>query len=372
MEIQFLDTDDRRQVRRFLRLPFRLYRHDPTWVPPLASDAGRMLNRRRYPFYRHSDAAFLLAVRDGRDVGRLAILDNRNYNTFNRESTAFFYLFECEDDTEASGGLFESAFEWARRRGLNKVIGPKGFTALDGMGLLVRGFELRPAMGIPYNPAYYPGLIESAGFEAAGEVISGYLHRSACFPERIHRLSELVQRRRGLRVARYRRRRDLRALVPSLGRLYNEAIAGTSGNVPLTEEEVQTLAGQMLALADPSLVKVVLKDDEPVGFLFAYPDVSAALQRTGGRLLPFGWLDLLAELRRTRWININGAGIIEKYRGLGGTAILFSEMHKSVIESRFEHAEIVQMGVENEAMQREMRGFGIDFYKTHRMYQTDL
>lgn len=181
-----------------------------------------------------------------------------------------------------------------------------------------------------------------------------------------------MQRRRGLRIARYRRRADLRALVPRLGRLYNETLGGTSGNVPLTQDEVRSMAGQMLAFADPRLVKVVMHGDEPVGFVFAYPDISAALQRCRGRLLPFGWLDLLLELRRTRWLNINGAGIVERHRGLGGTALLFSELHKTVVESRFEHAEVVQIGLENANMQRELRDLGIDFHKAHRMYARGL
>jgi hypothetical protein len=109
-----------------------------------------------------------------------------------------------------------------------------------------------------------------------------------------------------------------------------------------------------------------------VGFLFAYPDISAAVQRIKGHVFPIGWIYMLLELHRTKWVNINGAGIIEKYRGLGGTAILFSEMFKSVRDGGFRHADVVQIGVENENMQRELRDLGIDFYKTHRMYQRNL
>lgn len=372
MRIEPVPLTDRRRVRRFLRLPFDLYRGVPQWVPPLAADAARVLDPHRHPFYRHSQASFFLAVEGGRDVGRLAVLDNHNHNTFNAEHTAFFCLFECIDALDASQGLFESAFAWARGCGLERIVGPKGFSALDGLGLLVRGFEHRPALGIPYNPPHHAALIEAAGFAASGEIISGYLHRTAAFPQRIHDLAARVQRRRGLRIARYRSRADLRALVPRLGRLYNETLGGTSGNVPLTQDEVRSMAGQMLAFADPRLVKVVMHGDEPVGFVFAYPDISAALQRCRGRLLPFGWLDLLLELRRTRRLNINGAGIVERYRGLGGTALLFSELHKTVVESRFEHAEVVQIGLENANMQRELRDLGIDFYKAHRMYARAL
>ncbi|OGO12757.1 MAG: hypothetical protein A2Z66_07060 [Chloroflexi bacterium RBG_13_66_10] len=372
MRIIQIDPHIRSQANRFLALPWRIYQGIRQWVPPLTGDARRMLNLRRHPFYRHSQAAFFLAEDDGQAVGRLAVLDNRNYNRFNQTRTGFFYLFECIDDARAGASLFEAGLDWARSNGLDRIYGPKGFTALDGMGLLVRGFEHRPALGIPYNPPYYPALVEGAGFQIAGEVVSGYLPGTFRLPERIHALSQRVQSRRGLRVARYRTRRDLLALAPRLGDLYNASLAGTSGNVPLTEGEVKALAGQMLAFADPRLVKVVLKGDDPVGFLFAYPDVSAALQRTGGRLFPLGWIDILRELRRTRWININGIGIVEEYRGLGGTAILFSELEKSVREGGFEHADIVQIGQENLTMQREMRGLGIDFYKAHRVYERAL
>jgi len=112
-----------------------------------------------------------------------------------------------------------------------------------------------------------------------------------------------------------------------------------------------------------------MKDDRPVGFLLAYPDISAALQKTRGRLWPFGWVRLLRELKRTDWINVNGAGIIAEYRGMGGTAVLFNEMAKSVREGRYIHADLVQIGVENKRMQQELRTFGIDFYKMHRIYQ---
>lgn len=374
MEVLQIDIADRRQVKQFLELPFYIYRGIPQWVPPLASDARRMLDQRRNPYYRHSEAAFFLAQDIHHNmVGRLAVLDNRRYNKFNQEKTAFFYLFECIDDREIACSLFEKAFGWAKQRGLNLISGPKGFTPLDGLGMLAKGFEHRPAFGLPYNPPYYINLIEAAGFIPAGDIVSGYMDRLTPFPtEKIMRASELIQKRRGLRVAHYRSRHDLRALIPHLHKLYNDSLEGTAGNYPLTDEEVKSLADQLLWFAEPGLIKIIMKDEQPVGFLFAYPDISAALQQTRGRLLPFGWIHFLIELKRTRWININGAGILEKFRGQGGTALLFGEMYKSVSESRYQFADLVQIGMDNGNMQRELRELGIEFYKTHRMYQRSL
>jgi hypothetical protein len=373
MNLITLDTGNRRQVKQFLDLPFHIYASIPQWVPPLEMDARAVLNRRRYPYFQHSDATFLLVLEGEHVVGRLAVLDNRRYNEFNREQTAFFYLFECEDNREAAAALFEAGAAWARARGLNKIIGPRGFTPFDGFGLLVKGFEHRPAFGLPYNPPYYPALVEAVGFEPHGDVVSGYLNaRTVRLPERIHRLSELVQQRRGLSVTRFRTRAELRFVLPRLRDIYNSALTSAGGGLPLTEAEVKSLADQMLWFADPKLIKFVFKGEQMIGFLFAYPDISAALQRTCGRLFPFGWLDLLLELRRTKWINVNGAGIVAEHRGAGGTAVLFSELAKSVAEGGFEHADIVQIGLENANMQREMRDLGIDFYKTHRVYQKQL
>ena len=369
MKITEIDLKQSLQRRRFLELPFRLYAAAPQWVPPLEMDARLMLDRHKHPFYLHSDAAFFLAEADGRDVGRLAVLDNQHYNEYNHSRTAFFYLFECEDNANAAQALFAAAETWVRQRGLAEIIGPKGFTALDGMGLLVRGFEHRPALGIPYNLPYYSGLIESAGFLPHGDTVSGHMDRSFQLPAKIRLAAQAVQERKGLRVQRFRSRADLRAFVPRLQGLYNAALEGTEGNCPLTDAEARMMADQILWFANPRLIKLILKGDELAGFLFAYPDISAAVQRTRGRLWPFGWLDLLIEFRRTKWININGAGILPRFRGLGATALLFSELSDSVLEGGFEHADVVQIGVDNERMQNELSSLHVDFYKMHRLYR---
>ncbi len=393
-----MDTANKAQVRAFLDLPFRMYVDVPQWVPPLEMDAKRMLDRKRHPFFQHSDAVFLLAIRtlgvpnsphpqplpggEGRQaVGRLCILDNRNYNAANKSKTAHFFLFECEDDFEVSRALFEAAFAWVRRRGLEHVVGPKGLTALDGLGLLIKGFEHRPALGIPYNRDYYQKLIEDVGFASLGDIVSGYIAPDMLNSEswtKIDRMSELVQKRRGLRIGQFTSRNDLRRAVPQILELYNGALGESEGNVPFTPDEAKAMADQIIWFADPRLIKIVYKvadipaADKPVGFLLAYPDIGEAIQKTRGRLWPFGWVTLLRALRKTDWVNVNGTGILEEHRGAGGTALLFNEMRRSILDGGFKHADIVQIGATNENMQREMRDLGIRFYKTHRMYERKL
>ena len=393
IQVVEVNTSDKAQVKQLLDLPFHIYRDVPQWVPPLEMDATRMLDRKRHPFFRHSDAAFLLAVRstavhdgtpspqpspskgEGAVVGRLCILDNRNYNAANKSKTAHFFLFECEDDLEASRALFDAAFAWARARGLDHVVGPKGLTALDGLGLLIEGFAHRPALGIAYNRDYYQKLIEDVGFTSQGDIVSGYIAPSLLTGEKwaqLERVSQIAQKRRGLTVGRFTSRADLRKAVPQILDLYNGALGETEGNVPFTPDEARAMADQIIWFSDPRLIKIVYKSDKPVGFLLAYPDIGEAIQKTRGRLWPFGWLTLLRALRRSDWVNVNGAGILEEHRGVGGTALLFDEMRKSIIEGGFKHADIVQIGSTNDKMQREMRDLGIEFYKTHRMYERQL
>jgi len=367
--IQQIDLSNQKQVKTFLRLPETIYKNNQRWVPPLQSDATRILNLRKNPFFKHSTAAFFLAFdSNGHPVARLACLNHHPFNAYNQEKTAFFYLFEAMNLPGVSIPLFEAAAAYARQQGLNKIIGPKGFSTLDGLGLLSEGFEFRPALGIPYNPSYYVSLVEEAGFQMTEEIVSGFMKRDSYRNPKIDQIAQRVQERRGLTIARFRTRRDLRKVLPLLHDLYNDAIKGTSGNFPITLEEARGMADQILWFADPTMIKIVMKESRPVGFLFAYPDISTALQRTKGHLFPLGWLDILHELRTTRSLNINGAGMIDEFRGSGGTAILFNELIKSTEKSRYTHFEVVQISAKNERMLQELSNLGITFHKKHRLY----
>ena len=371
MDIIEINPGSRQDQKRFLQLPFRIYQGIPQWVPPLASEASRIFDQKKHPFYQNGEAAFFLALdQQGMPCGRVAALNHHKYNEYNHDNAAFFYLFECINDRNISQALFDRVIDWAKSHGLTKIIGPKGFTALDGLGLLIKGFEHRPAFGLPYNPPYYPELIEAAGFKSSGEIVSGYLDpKRMVLPEKIEKVAELVQKRRGMQVVHFNNRRELLKIIPELQKLYNNSLEGTTGNIPLTETDLRTMANQLLWFANPRLIKIIRKDGALVGFLLAYPDISAAVQRCRGRLFPIGWLDLLLEIQRTRWVNINGAAIVEKYRGMGGTALLFKAMYDSIREGGFNHVDLVQIGADNAKMQLELRSLGIDFYKCHRLYQ---
>jgi hypothetical protein len=373
MKIRKIDTTNRRDARRFVRFPDELYRTCPQWVPLPLSDGLAQLNRKG-AYFLHSEADFLVAEDGDQMLGRICIMENRHYNHHHQARHAFFYLFDVVEDFEVAQRLFETAIEWSHARGLNKLVGPKGFVPFDGIGILYRGFEHRPAMGIPYNYEYYNRFMAQLRFEKEIDFTSFYLTAQKFeMPKRVARIAERVKKRNNLRVKTFSSRAEIRRWIPALVETYNKVFVDNWEYVPVTPEETKELAKRMLQIVQPKHIKFILNyQDEVVGFLLTFLDISMALQQTGGKLFPFGWITLLKGLRRTPWININGMGILEEYRGLGGNAILFTELDKTLQNGRFEFADLVQMADTVEPMIADVTTLGAKPYKVHRVYRRNI
>jgi GNAT superfamily N-acetyltransferase len=374
LTIEKIDTSKKLEVKRFIRIPFRLYADHPQWVPPILVDREKQLNREEHPFYEHSEGDFFIAVRDRQDVGSLAVFENRTYNDYHGTKQAQFYFFESEDDQEVANALFERAFDWARKRGLNAIVGPKGLGALDGYGMLVQGFEHRQMMTMMnYNYPYYPQLVEALGFEKVVDFVSSYIYTADFnLPERVHRIAERVQKRGTLRVQRFKNKRELVAWSDRIGKAYNQAFVNNWEYFPLTEREIKFVVDSILTIANPRLMKIMVHDEDVVGFLLGFPDISAAIQRSKGRLLPLGIIDMLLEMRRTDKISLNGVGILPEFQGHGGNALMYSEMEKTVKDFGFEHAELTQVAETAVTMRKDLENVGANYYKNHRVYVREL
>ncbi|TFH37310.1 MAG: hypothetical protein E4G99_02830, partial [Anaerolineales bacterium] len=368
ISLRTVDTQQKAEVQRFIELPFSLYRGHPLWVPPIRMDIETRLNREKHPFHEHSETEFFLAERGGEVVGRIAVIENKPYNQYHDKRQAQFYFFECVDDLEVARALFERAFEWARARGLNQVVGPKGFGPLDGYGMLVEGFEFRPTMTMMnYNPPYYPAFMHELGFRKEVDFISCYLSAAKFKLEaRVHRIAERAAKRSGLEVKRFKNKRELLQWAQRIGQTYNQSFIKNWEYYPLTEREIEYVISEILTIANPRLIKIILHGEEVVGFLFAFPDVSAAIQRSKGRLFPFGILDMLLDMRRTEWVALNGAGILPEFQGRGGNALLYSEMEKTIQEFGFRHADLTQVAESAVQMRRDLENVGGVPYKNHR------
>jgi len=373
--IEKVDTNNKLQVKRFVELPYRLYKECPQWVPPLYLDAYMYLNRKKHPFHEHSDVDFFLAVRDGRDVGRIAAIENKPFNKYHNTRKADFYFFDCENDPEASAALFDALFEWARARGLDTVMGPKGMGPLDGYGLLVFGHEHRQTMTmLNYNYPYYQQLVEALGFEKEVDFVSCFLPADKFqVPERVERITRRVMERGGLKVKQFKNKKELIAWAPRIGKAYNNAFVRNWEYYPLSPREIDFVVSNIMTIADHRLIKIIMHRDDVVGFLFAFHDVSAALQRARGRLFPFGLLDILLELRRTNTVIGNGMGILPEFQGHGGNAILYSEMGHTLFGfKQFTHVEMTQVAETTEQMRADLKNLNGVEYKNNRVYRKSL
>lgn len=372
MQVRKVNLQDPKDIDRFVDFPFQLYHNHPYWVPPIRNEIKFILDRNRHPFYEHSDAEFFIAVDGSTTLGRLGVINNNRYNEFNQTKTAFFYYFDAINSEDVSMALFEQAFQWARNQGLQDVYGPKGPLQGDSIGILVDGFDYLPAMGIAYNFPYYDKLIKSSGFEKEFDYYSARLTFIDDVSEKVKRISEKVKKRSGFTVKKFRSKEELLSITEELRQVYNLAFGGSEGFSPITKAEIKVIAERLTSIADPRLIKMVYKNDQIIGFLFAYPNISKGLQRANGKLFPFGWFHIWRAFKTTRHMDANGIGIHPDYQGLGATAVLYTELAESMKEFNFEHVETVQTREDNLASLGESSHFESEWYKTHRVYRKTL
>ncbi len=373
MRIRKIDTTNQRDVKKFIDFPNRLYKGNPYFCPALESEVRAALDREHHPFYKHSVADFFLAESEGQVIGRIAAVHNTRHNEYRMVKTAFFWGFEAVDDFQVARGLFDAVFDWARARDRDSVLGPRGLTGSGAAGVLVEGFDQRAAMGVPYNHPYYDKFIKALGFEKLTDHFSGYLPTSTQLPQRISDIAEKVARRRGFQVKHFASREEIRAWVPRVLEVHEEAFAGTHEWHPETPEELQALADGMVAIADPRFVKLLLHGEKVIGFGFCFPDLSDGLRKSQGRLWPFGWWHLQRAMKGTKWLMANGVGVLPAYQNTGANTILYVAMTKAIQEyPRFEHIDFVQVNEINFKSRSDMEAVGVIWVKVHRSYKREL
>lgn len=375
MHMRKIDLASPKDVKKFVLFPFHLYKKSKQWVPPLIDAEIKKLDPAVYPYYKHSTAQFyLLEDARGKAIGRIGLLHNTRFNEYLNVNHGLFTFFDVIEDQKAANILLETAEEWGRKKGFDRLIGPKGMNTTEFGGVLVKGFEHRAALNINYNYHYYAEFLEAAGYEKERDSLSGYIHiPSAEMPERVQAIAEKVMERRGFYIKEFKTKEDMRAMVKQAQKVLHESFQHGEGYVQMTDEEFNLAAENLIAIADPSLIKVVMKGDQIIGYLFAYHDISAGLQRAKGKLWPFGWLHLLMEKKRTKWVNVNGLGMLPEYQGRGGNAIMYKAMADTLLSKfNFEHIETIFIGEENYRSFSDNITMGVSWYKRHRMYRKDL
>jgi hypothetical protein len=374
MTVEIRTVASRRDLRRFVDYPWRLYnsREHPHWVPPLRMSVLDALDQRRNPFYREADRSLFLAWRDGAIVGRIAAIENRAHNRFHGDRVGFWGFFECIDDQEVANALFDAAQGWLEARGLDVMRGPMNPSTNYECGLLVEGFEHQPTFMTAWNPPYFDDLCTAAGFAKAKDLLAFWFPAT----EPGYHLPEFVERQAERAMAGGRitfRDLDPRHFdreVAACWDIYNDAWERNWGFVPMSRAEFEHMAKDMKQLLWPQLAFMASVDGEPAGFMLAVPDYNEALIRNrSGRLFPLGLLRLLWGKRTIKTARVMALGVKRSFRSRSILALFTHEVMRRGLAMGKIGAEASWLLEDNQLIVKPMRAMGARERMRWRVYE---
>ena len=374
VSVEIKRVASRGDLTRFIKLPMRLYRNEPNWIPPLVSERREFLDRRKNPFFRHADVELFLAWRDGEPVGRITAHVDRAFNEFQNNDWGQFGFFESEDDPAIAKALLDAAFAWLRERGRDHVIGPLDFSTNHECGLLVAGHELRPQILENWHHPYYGTLLEGQGLTKAMDLYKWSLHvtgRTDVMPV-LFELAEKLEPEHGITI-RGMRRNDLNGEITRFMEIYNAAWENNWGHVPLTDAEVESYAKELKPVLDENWAMVAeTKEGETVGVALTLPDYNQVLAKLNGRLLPFGWVTALRQRKKVDAVRVFALGVKPEYQHTGVAAGLYARHYDTAARTPQKGGETGWILETNVPMNRGMEAMGGKVVKTYRIYGRDL
>lgn len=375
--VRIVDVETAAQKRAFINLPRTLYRNDPVWVPPLWSDERHAYDRERNPILANADFTLHLALRGDRVVGRNLVYVDHAFNTFNETRTGFFGAFECEDDRSTARALYAAAEKWLRERGMTSIRGPIHPTA-ELWGFVCEGFDIHPVIMSPYNPPYYAGQAESAGYRKVKDVVVYYADAREGYelPERFSRFAPMVlERNPHLRVRAFDPSR-LNDEARAVWRVSNGGLTGNWGYVPVDEPIVQDMVRRLKPIVDPDAIWFVEDTRRPegereVGYALGFPDINRIVREIHGRLFPFGLFRMLFGVRRERNFRLFGLATLPAYHGHGLDVLLYVYLYRALAprKIRLEANWILE---DNYRMRNAVEKLGMRKIKTYRIFEKDL
>jgi GNAT superfamily N-acetyltransferase len=357
-------------LKTFLKLPYKIYRGDPNWVAPLLVDQKTLLHPLKNPFFQHAQITRLIAMRDGKPVGRICAIDNRAHVDYWQEPVGFFGFFECENNQETADALLKTAAEWLYARGFKTMRGPMNPSTNDSCGLLVDGFNMPPVIMMTYNPPYYIDLFEKAGLTKAKDLWA-YKVSQDQISERLMKSGEKIQERSHITI-RSINIKHIQEDIELVRTVYNQAWQKNWGFIPMTAAEFDHTAKDLKQVLNPELAFLALDGDRPVGFSLALPDLNIALKKINGRLLPFGIFKVLYYAKKIKSARVITMGVVEGYRNRGIDVLFYLHTIKNGIKNGFDWAELSWILEDNEAMNKALEMIGAKVYKTYRIYDKSL
>lgn len=372
MPVQIKQVKTKRELRKFISLPYKLHKHHKTWVPPLYSDEWKFFNPKENKSLSYSDTILFLAYRNNDVVGRIMCIINKNHNKLNNIKYARFFLPESINNQDVLHKLISAVEEWAIKKGMVKLVGPMGFSDKDPQGFLIEGFDHRAIIATPCNYEYMVDMIVNEGFKKDVDLLDFIISVPDKVPEVYKRIYKRIIRKEEFVLHEFEKRKDLKLYIIPVLRLMNECYSEIYGFVPIKEDEMIELANQYIPVLDPKFVKVISLYGETVAFIVGIPDFSEGLQKAHGRLFPFGIFKVMRAMKNTDRITLLLGAVKPKYQNLGLNVILATKFFETAIANRIKQIESHLILETNTKMLGEVKKVNGKIYKRFRIFYKEL
>ena len=374
MNIDIREVKGKKDLRTFIYLPEKIHADHPKWVHPIYVDDRSYFDPAKNKAFGYCDAVLLLAWRGTECVGRVMGIINHRYNEHRHEKTARFGFLETREDPEAVRALLGRIEDWARSKGMTRVVGPYGFSDQDPEGFMIEGFEHGVTLASYYNFEWMPKLVEAAGYVKDIDYFVYKIDIPKEMPEFYKRIYERAQKKGEFETIEFTSKKQLKPCIRPILNLMNETYMQNNiyGYAPLDEKEQDELAKKYLPILDPRFIKAVRKDGEIVAFIIGMPDMTAGIRKARGRLFPFGILFILRAAKKTKQLDLMLGAVKDKYRGMGLDVMMGVKMIASALKAGYEYMDTHHEMETNVKVRAEMERVGGKIYKKYRVFQKQL
>ncbi len=371
-DIKISKVESPKDLMRFIKFQWKIYQDDKFWVPPLIMDRKKILNKQKNPFFKHAEAEYFLAERNGELVGRVAAIKNDLHNKTHNDKVGFFGFFECINDQQVANALLDTAKDWLKSKGLNEMRGPANPSSNDEWGMLLEGFDDEPRILMTYNPRYYLTLCDNYGLKKIKDLYAYKIEQQKVLgSDKIRRVAEIAKHRYCLKISQLNMK-EFNTEVEKVKLVYNKAWAPNWGFVPMTDDELDAMAKDLKPLVEPSLVLFGEINGELVGFALVMLDYNYIFKKLNGKLFPFGFLKLYTDKKKIPWSRIITLGLIPEYQKKGLDAAFYWEIVNRAKNLGVGLGEASWILEDNDMMNRGANTMGGTLYKKYRIYGMNI
>lgn len=366
------EVKTKKDKKNFIYLPAKVHEKDRNWLPPIYLDEWELFDEKRNKSFQYADTVLYLAYRDDKVVGRIMGIINRRYNEIHNERHGRFCFMECYEDQDVVHALISKIEDWARGKGMTRLVGPLAFSDKDPQGFQIEGFEYPKFIVCPTNDPYLPEMIAREGYVKNRDLVNYVGKIPYELPQAYQKVIPRISLNNEYKVVEFRSKKELRPYLLPIMELMNQTFKDIYGFVPLTETEKKELIGRYLMILNPNFIKVVEVDHTLVGFAGGIPDISDGVRKAGGKILPFGLIKIFMEYKRSKKLLMLLGGIKEEYRGKGIDVLMAVKMFQSCIEHKMEMIDLHLVLEDNLKMRGECERIGAEVIKRFRIFQKDL